>query len=204
MLHASFLLYPLLAFPSGEAAPADTVPPIPWAGYAPSRLIVHMAGGQGLVAAGLGWTTKTDKLAIDVLGGYVPKAYSITSMGVFTAKASYAPWQWQQAATRWRVQPLAFGALVSHTVSKGLSTTWDSRYRPNYYWWSARTRVGGFAGSSVGYVFHPSRRGYARSIAAYYELGTNDLYVATYWKNWDALPVSSLLTLGFGLRVQLW
>jgi len=39
---------------------------------------------------------------------------------------------------------------------------------------------------------------------AYYELGTNDLYFISWTSAKGSLPFGDILTLGFGLRLQLW
>ena len=199
----ALLLLPLAALGTPLAAPTDTVPatPLPW--YLPTRLLVHTAGDQGLAAVGVGWAACHNRLALEMLGGYVPRQYSITPMGIFTAKVTNTPWQLPVKATPWRVQPLTVGAFASYTASRGLTTTRGSKYDDDYYWWSSHTRVGAFLSSSAGYALRPTRRGHPRSIMAYYELGTNDLYFISYTSG-GSLPFSDILTLGFGLRMQLW
>jgi hypothetical protein len=200
----TLLLLPLTALNAPEAIPADTLPatPLPW--YVPTRLLVHTAGDQGLLAVGAGWTASRNRLALETLAGYLPRQYSITPMGVFTAKVSYTPWQLSIKNTPWRVQPLTVGGFASYTASRGLTTTRGSKYDEDYYWWSSHTRFGAFAGSSAGYVFRPTKRGHPRSVTAYYELGTNDLYFISWTSARGSLPFSDILTLGFGLRLQLW
>ena len=197
------LLLPLSALAS-FSAPADTVPatPLPW--YVPTRLLVHTAGDQGLLAVGTGWSASRNRLALETLAGYLPKQYSITPMGIFTAKVSYTPWQLPIKGTAWRVQPFTVGGFASYTASRGLTTTRGSKYDDDYYWWSSHTRVGAFVGSSAGLALKPTKRGHPRSAMAYYELGTNDLYFISYTSARGSLPFSDILTLGFGLRLQLW
>jgi hypothetical protein len=198
------LLLPLAAISAPTPAPADTIPPTPLRWYVPSRLLVHTAGGQGVAAVGAGWSAYRNRLALETLAGYLPKQLSITPMGIFTAKITYTPWQLALKATPWRVQPFTVGGVVSYSASRGLTTTRGSKYDDDYYWWSSHTRVGGFVGSSVGYAFKPNKRGHPRSAMAYYELGSNDLYLLSWTTSGGALPFHNVLTLGFGVRMQLW
>lgn len=201
---STLLVVSLAALGLRSITPADTVPATPLRWYVPTRLLVHTAGGQGLVAVGAGWTASRNRLALDALAGYLPKQYSITPMEIFTAKVSFTPWQLPLKATAWRVQPFTVGGFVNYSASRGLTTTRGSKYDDNYYWWSSHTRVGAFVGSSAGYVFRPTKRGHARSATAYYELGTNDLYLLSWTTSNGSLPFHDILTLGFGLRLQLW
>lgn len=209
MSFATLLLLPLAALGSRNATPADTihansVPTAPLQWYVPSRLLVHTAGGQGLVAVGAGWTAYRNRLALETLAGYLPKQYSITPMGIFTAKLSYTPWQLRIPETALRVQPFTVGGFANYSASRGLTTTRGSKYEADYYWWSSHTRIGAFVGSSAGLALRPTKRGHPRSAMAYYELGTNDLYFISWTSAKGSLPFSDILTLGFGLRLQLW
>jgi hypothetical protein len=201
---ATLLLLPLAALGSPGTPPAHTISTTPLHWYVPSRLLVHTAGGQGLAAVGTGWTSYRNRLALDALAGYLPKAYSITPMGIFTAKLSYTPWQLAVKHTPWRVQPFTVGGIANYSASRGLTTTRGSKYDANYYWWSSHTRWGAFVGSSAGYALKPTRNGHPRSVMAYYELGTNDLYFLSWKSAQGSLPFYDILTLGFGVRLQLW
>ncbi|OON71046.1 hypothetical protein [Hymenobacter sp. CRA2] len=173
----------------------------PW--YHPHHVVLQTAGGQGMITGGVGYTTLRGRIDLDVLAGYVPRQYSVTPMGVFTAKAGYSPWTLPVAAGRWQVRPLTVGALVSHTASRGLNNTRDDKYYKGYYWWSSRTRIGGFVGGKVSRVVGTTRYGRPRTLGAYYELGTNDLYLASLFTNLGGLGVHEILTLGFGVKLDL-
>lgn len=200
----SLLLFLQLTVLAPDSAPADTAQPAARAWVVPTRLLLHTAGGQGLAAAGAGWTGHDERLAVDALVGYLPKQYSITPIGIFTLKASYGPWLLPVGNSAWQVQPLAMGGFISYSASRGLNATRDDKYEDNYYWWSAHTRLGAFVGGSAGRHFRPGKGGRPRSAMAYYELGTNDLYLVSWITKPGALPLSSILTLGFGLRLQVW
>ncbi|AYA37914.1 hypothetical protein D3Y59_13185 [Hymenobacter oligotrophus] len=193
---------------TAAAAPAADEPAAPlglvaqpW--YRPHHVLVQAAGGQGMVAAGVGYTTLRGKLEVDVLAGYVPKKYSITPMGVFTGKATFSPFALDLGETKWQVRPLSVGMFVTHTASNGMVESRDEKYYKGYYWWSARTRIGGFVGGRVARVIGSNRFGQPRTVAAYYELGTNDLYLTSAMTNLGGLPLHDILTLGFGVKLDL-
>jgi hypothetical protein len=184
------------------ALPPDSLPVRPW--YLPHHMIGQVAGGQGMITLGAGYRIIPHRLELDLLAGYVPRRYSITAMGIFTAKASYLPWVVPLGSQGWVVNPLAMGAQVNYTASRGLNTSRDDKYYKDYYWWSSHTRLGVFVGGRVAYSLPlraPTRpRRYA---SLYYELGTNDLYLISWWDNRGALSVGDLLTLGLGLKLDL-
>lgn len=188
--------------PAGATAPPDSTRRAarPW--YCPRHVIGQFAGGQGLGALGVGYATGRGRLHLDALAGYVPEKYSITPMGIFTAKATFAPWTLAVPATRWQLRPFTTGAFVSYTASKGLNDTRDGKYGKGYYWWSSHTRIGCFVGGQAAFRL-PKPGGRARTAALYYELGSNDLYLTSLFTNWESLTFREVLTLGFGLKVDL-
>lgn len=191
----------LLAAPGhAQMTRPDSLRPRPW--LLPHHVIGQFAGGQGLATVGLGYSSR-QRLDLDLLAGYVPRRYSITPMGIFTAKATYSPWLLRLGQSRWQLRPLSAGGMLSYTASKGFNKTWDDKYSTGYYWWSAHTRIGAFVGGRLAYRLsnQPARR--TRFISAYYELGTNDLYLVSIWHNIGHLPLSSILTLGVGVKVDL-
>jgi hypothetical protein len=198
----------LLARPYGAAAravsvaPSDTLQRRSW--YVPHHVVGQFAGGQGLATIGLGYGLDRDRLELDLLAGYVPRRYSITAMGVFTAKATYTPWEISLGNHGWAVRPLALGGLISYTASRGLNATQDGKYPPDYYWWSAHVRLGGFVGGRVAYAL-PSRRPTKspRQVSLYYELGTNDLYLTSWRDNPNGLSLLDIATLGIGVKLDL-
>ncbi|KAA9333330.1 hypothetical protein F0P96_10185 [Hymenobacter busanensis] len=206
------LLLGAAVLPALAAAPTDPpTPPVPsttdgliaqpW--YRPHHLIGQVAGGQGMVTVGVGYTTLRGRLDVDVLTGYVPRKYSITPMGIFTGKATYSPWTLGLGASRWQVRPLSVGGLVNYTASRGMNASLDGKYPKGYYWWPARSRAGAFVGGRVAYELPTKANGQPRTASLYYELGTNDLYLVSLYSNIKALSVADILTLGIGVKVDL-
>lgn len=199
LCRCSVLLSCTVGVAPAHSMPApDSLRGRPW--YVPDHAGGQVAGGQGMVAAGAGYRLGL-RWEVELVAGYVPGRHSITPMGIFTAKATYMPWAVSRRA--WTLQPLAVGMHVNYTASRGLNASRDNKYPTGYYWWSARTRLGAFLGGRLAYAV-PSRSGrLRRAISLYYELGTNDLYLVSWWANPRALSVVDLATLGLGLKVDL-
>ena len=78
------------------------------------------------------------------------------------------------------------------------------QYPEGYYWFSTDTRVGPLLGGRVTYLAPPlAATGRARKVSAYYELGTNDLYIASFFGNLKGgLSFDQILTLSLGLKAD--
>jgi hypothetical protein len=173
----------------------------PW--YRLQHGLLQFAGGQGMVAAGAGYSLVRRRLDLDLLAGYVPRRYSTTALGIFTAKLTYSPWLLPLGPGSWQLQPLSFGAQLNHTAGSGLNASRDAKYPRGYYWWSARTRLGAFVGGRLRTVVRLGAARPPHKLALYYELGTNDLYLASWWNNRGALGLPDILTLGLGIKWNL-
>ncbi|HEX8349124.1 MAG TPA: hypothetical protein VF598_04115, partial [Hymenobacter sp.] len=164
--------------------------------------VLQVAGGIGMIAAGAGYTLGTHRrLDADVLAGYVPGKYTGgQAFGIFTAKGTYSPFSLPMG-THWQVRPLSTGMLVNYTPSAMLNRSRDDKYPyKNYYWWSSTVRLGAFLGGRVDREFNLGGR--SRVASAYYELGTNDLYLVSFLTNTKGLSVGQILTLGLGVKAS--
>jgi hypothetical protein len=158
---------------------------------------------MGMVAGGVGYAFLRDKLEADILLGYVPEKYAGSTLGLVTLKALYTPYS-VRLNEKFQLRPLTLGIYVSHT--RGVINDGEpDQYPKGYYWFSRNTRVGPLLGSRLTYGYasaaHPERR---RRVSAYYELGSNDLYLVSYFSNGNrkALSPADILTLGLGLKMD--
>ncbi|GAA4393066.1 hypothetical protein [Hymenobacter koreensis] len=173
----------------------------PW--YRPHHAIAQIAGGQGMATVGVGYTAFRNRLDVDLLAGYVPRKYSITPMGIFTAKITYSPWTLDLGNSRWQAKPLSVGGLLNYTASRGLVATQDNKYPKGYYWWPSHWRMGAFVGGRLGYALPNKANGQPRTASFYYELGTNDIYLVSWFNNRKALSALDIATLALGVKVDL-
>ena len=199
----------LAAGGSRAATPPDTAataPPRaarserPW--YRPSHLALQTGGGLGMVAAGAGYEFSKNRLETDILIGYVPKRYAGSTLSLASLKFMYSPFR-LQVAEKVQVLPLTVGAYFSYTHGT-LNDELKGQYSSDYYWFSTDTRYGPLLGSRVTFLA-PSvaATGQPRKISVYYELGSNDLYLASYLSNRNGgLGFGQLLTLALGVKAD--
>ncbi len=170
--------------------------PRPW--YRPHHLTVQTGGGIGMASVGTGLSFAHDRLDLDVLAGYVPRQHAGTTLTVVAAKAKYSPWK-LPLASQLALTPLSVGIYTSYTM--GLRNPGKpDQYPDDFYWFSNTVRVGPVLGSGLSYALPNTAAGYPRSLTAYYELATNDLYLISYAQNRRALSLPDIATLALGLK----
>ncbi|UOQ99051.1 hypothetical protein MUN81_06050 [Hymenobacter sp. 5317J-9] len=172
----------------------------PW--YRPQHLALQTGGGLGMVAAGAGYEFAKDRLETDILIGYVPKYYAGSTLSLASLKFMYSPFR-LPVGEKLQVVPLTVGAYFSYTHGT-INDELKGQYSSDYYWFSTDTRYGPLLGSRVTFLAPPIlATGQPRKISAYYELGSNDLYLASYLNNRNGgLGIGQLLTLALGLKVD--
>ena len=212
MLMKTLLLSALLL--AGLRAPAATPPDTaavatppagrraarPW--YRPQHLVLQTGGGLGMVAAGAGYEFSKNRLETDVLIGYVPKHFAGSTLSLASLKFLYSPFR-LPVGEKIQVLPLTVGAYFSYTHGT-LNDELKGQYASDYYWFSTDTRYGPLLGSRVTFLAPPvAATGQPRKLSVYYELGSNDLYLASYLNNRNGgLGVGQLLTLALGLKAD--
>lgn len=189
------------------ATPPDTsaaaTPPVFRKWWRPTHLLLQTGGGLGQVAAGTGYALFKNRLETDVLLGYVPRKYAgPAALSLASLKVMYSPYR-LQVARKVQVLPLTVGAYASYAhgiVNDGV----PGQYPKDYYWFSVDTRVGPLLGGRVTYLAPPlAATGQPRRISAYYELGTNDLYLASFFGNLNGgLGFGKILTLALGVKAD--
>ena len=183
-----------------QESPADTLALLPW--YRPRHLIAQTAGGMGMAAVGAGYTFWRDRAEADVLVGYVPKKFAGSTLSIATAKFLYSPFT-VPLSKKLQLRPLTVGVYVSYTHGI-INDEARGQYTKGYYWFSSDTRVGPLLGGRLSYLRQPAPQGRSRRISAYYELGTNDLYLFSIVPNanYKSLSPLDLLTLGLGVKME--
>ena len=208
----TLLLFALLLAAGGSyaATPPDTATAAatpravrserPW--YRPNHLVLQTGGGLGMVAAGAGYEFSKNRLETDILIGYVPKRYAGSTLTLASLKFMYSPFR-LPIGEKIQVLPLTVGAYFSYTHGT-LNDELRGQYSSDYYWFSTDTRYGPLLGSRVTFLAPPvAATGQPRKISVYYELGSNDLYVASYLTNRNGgLALGQLLTLALGVKAD--
>lgn len=174
-----------------------------WQQLIPTHTILQYAGSTGIVSVGLGWDYgKRNRWETTVMMGYVPKYNSKKSKITFTLKQNFTPWSLPLKADRLTVEPLTCGLFFNTIFSDDFWTNEPDRYPNGYYGFSTRIRSHLFIGQRLTHHFKGKDKK-RRSITAYYELNTCDLYLVSYFTNMDYLKLTDILSLGFGIKVQI-
>ena len=174
----------------------DTAVTAPHKWYVPDAAVLQFAGNMGMLSVGPGYDFAKERLAADLLYGYVPKFDSDEAEHLLTLKGSYKPWKIERRRN-FEVIPLQVGLGLSYYFSGKYPLTWDDKYPEGYYWWSPKVRLLGFAGASVSRDIHNSD---IKKIGLYSELGTYDLLVTSWYKD-DKLALWEILNISIGARV---
>ncbi|SHK18530.1 hypothetical protein [Hymenobacter psychrotolerans] len=192
------ILLGLLLLRAGGAAAQDATPvQEPHRRTVPFFLTLQIGGGAGMVALGGGVRLAGQHMEPEVLLGYVPRRFSSQPLAVFTFKTTYLPIN-AGLGRHWNVSP-AVGGYISYTHGNTmLDSKEPGKYPGDYYWFSSKVRTGAYFAPRVSYS---GVRAGAPRVAAYAELGTNDLYFWSRATNKKALSWSEILTLGFGSKV---
>ncbi|MBX2896112.1 MAG: hypothetical protein KF763_11755 [Cyclobacteriaceae bacterium] len=176
---------------------------LPFAAYAqgshwliPDHVTIQFAGSMGLVAGGFGYANESNRMHLDLLMGYVPKQYSYNQLGVASLKYTQVIWRSRLLPEPWSLTPLTGGAYLTYTFGKNFR--WPEHYAKGYYWWSESLRPNVFLGGNVSKKFD-STYSFSR-ITFYYEVGTNELKLTSYYVNPDMISPLQILHAGLGLR----
>lgn len=206
------LLLPALFLAPGvsqAATPPDTLATKPAASsrteypwYRPKHLALQTGGGLGMVAAGAGYEFSKNHLETDILIGYVPKHYAGSTLSLASLKFMYSPFR-LAVGEKFQIIPVTVGAYFSYTHGT-INDELKGQYSSDYYWFSTDTRYGPLLGSRVTFLAPAiAATGQPRKISVYYELGSNDLYLASYLNNRNGgLGFGQLLTLALGVKAD--
>ena len=170
--------------------------------YRPTHLALQTGGGLGMVATGAGYEFSKTHLETDVLIGYVPKQYAGATLSLASLKFMYSPFH-LPVGEKFQVVPLTVGAYFSYTHGT-INDELKGQYASDYYWFSTDTRYGPLLGSRVTFLAPPvAATGQPRKVSVYYELASNDLYLASYLNNRNGgLSFGQLLTLALGVKAD--
>ena len=106
------------------------------------------------------------------------------------------------AGQRLSLEPLTTGIYFNTVFSDDFWTSEPERYPSGYYGFSTRIRTHIFLGQRVRFDVPEKYRKFSKSITAFYEISTCDLYVVSAFNN-SYLKPDDYLRLSFGLKFQI-
>ena len=172
-----------------------------WESLMPTYTKLQYAGGMGLINAGFGWSYgKKDQWETDIFFGIIPKYSSDNAKMTFTLKQNYIPWR-KKLNDSFTFEPLECGLYSNTVFSDEFWTKEPDRYPKGYYNFSTRVRTHAFIGQRLRFNIPDKKRLFARSITAFYEISSCDLYIVSAFTN--HLNPDDYLRLSFGLKFDI-
>lgn len=173
-----------------------------WESLIPNYTKVQYAGGMGLISLGLGWDYgKNNQWETDMFFGYLPKYSTKRSKITFTLKQNFIPWK-KDLNRHFSIDPLATGLYVNTIFDGDFWVSEPDKYPNSYYSFSTKMRFNIYLGQRITYNIPPDKRFFAKSLTLFYEISSNDLYIASAFTN-SYLGPKEYLRLSFGLKMLM-
>lgn len=173
-----------------------------WDAMVPSHNVLQFCGNMGLFSVGVGWDYgKRKQWETQLLFGYIPKYDSYRPKITMTIKENFVPWRMDVRDGWLFFEPLECGLYLNTVFGHDFWTKQPTKYESGYYPFSTRLRPNVFLGERMKLEIPHQRRFFLKSITAFYELSTNDIYIMRLVhggspKFWD------LFGLSLGLKFQ--
>jgi hypothetical protein len=173
-----------------------------WENLIPTHSKIQYAGGMGLISVGMGWDYgKHRQWETDLLFGYLPRYSTRHCKMTMTLKQNFIPWS-TGLGKNLALEPLTTGLYFNTVFSDKFWTSEPDRYPKGYYGFSTRVRTHIFVGQRLRYDLPDSKYKWVKSVTAFYELSSCDLYIVSAFTNRYLKP-ADYLRLSFGLKFQI-
>lgn len=168
----------------------------------PSQIVIQNAGNMGLLSAGVGWNYgRHGQWETHLLIGFVPSYHSKSAKTTFTAKENYIPWR-KTLSRQWMFEPLTGSFYLNAIFGHEFWSHQPSRYPNNYYPFSTKIRMNLSVGERITYQWPDEKKRWVRSLTAFYEIGSCDLYLIDYIPN-RQVSLKDVLGLSLGIKLQI-
>ncbi len=178
-----------------------------WTGLIPKQFVVQYAGNMGLVSLGTGWNYGKNKKGhkqweTQLFFGLIPKYQSNRVKVTTTLKQNYIPWS-INLNHNFNIEPFRTGLYVNTVFGHEFWEHQPSRYPKKYYdFLSTKFRFNVFAGGGITKVIPRNNRKFVKSITAFYEVSTCDLYIRSMYID-HSIKLKDILGLSLGVKFQL-
>ena len=207
----------LLALPTEaqtDTTAADTLPVAPkyerrisryrlaWQSLIPTQFILQNAGNMGLLSLGIGWNYgRRDQWETHLLVGRMPEYRSTRGKMTMTLKETFIPWR-IDIGKGWDVEPLTTGLYINTVYGHEFWKSQPNRYPDKYYeFMSTKFRLNVFLGERITKTVPNNRRKFIKSITAFYELSTCDLYIRSMIQD-SSVHLNDIVGLSLGVKLQ--
>lgn len=174
-----------------------------WQSLIPTQSVVQFAGNMGLMSFGVGWDYgRRKQWETHLMFGFLPKAQSERAKATMTLKENFIPWS-LYLKRGWAVEPLSVGLYFNTVFGSEFWQRQPARYPDSYYpFLSTRMRVNVFVGQRLELTLPSNRRKFVKSITAFYELSTCDLYLRALFQD-RYVKLKDIVGLSLGLKFQV-
>lgn len=173
-----------------------------WGALIPTQTVLQTCGNMGLFSFGVGWDYgKHRQWETQLLFGYIPKYDSNNAKMTMTLKQNYIPWS-VTMGHGWAFEPLECGLYFNTVFGSDFWTKQPSKYSSGYYPFSTRFRPNIFVGQRFTKEVPHNKRRYIKSVTAFYELSTCDIYFMPLIRN-GTVEFWDMFGLSLGLKFQL-
>lgn len=174
-----------------------------WHSLIPTQFIIQNAGNMGLVSLGIGWDYgRHEQWETHWMVGRIPKYKSSRGKMTMTIKETFVPWQCN-LGKEWVLEPLATGFYLNAVFGHEFWKSQPNRYPDSYYeFMSTKFRLNVFLGERITKQIPNSRRKFVKSVSAFYEISTCDLYIRAMFQDHD-VRLSDIVGLSLGLKLQV-
>ena len=176
-----------------------------WSRLTPNMQTLQFAGSIGMLSVGMGWHYgRRDQLETELLFGYLPHCNGSEHHYTLTLKQRYIPWHvpLSKRSERWVLEPLTCGGFINTIFGEGFWRREPSKYTKGYYGFNTKLRYNLFVGQRLKFNIPKRHRRFNKSISAYYELSTCDLYVVSSVPN-RRIKFHDIVSLAFGMKFEI-
>ena len=174
-----------------------------WERLIPRYAKLQYAGSMGLVPVGIGWNYgKREQWETDLMIGHIPKYTTQHVKVCVTLKENYIPWKLPTKNQNFYMEPLTCGLYINTILDDDFWVNESGKYPSPYYNFSTKLRLNFYIGQRITYEIRPDKRLHSKSISAFYEISSNELYLISAMGNKNYIYPFDYLHLSFGVKIQ--
>ena len=171
-----------------------------WERLIPRYEKIQYAGSMGLISLGVGWDYgKKKQWETDLFLGYLPRFDGDHGHVTITLKENYIPWRVNIRKSKWMVEPFTVSFYMNKIFGREFWTREPDKYPDGYYGLATNLRFNLAFGQRINFHIRPI--GLSERLSFFYEFGTNDLYIISYFCN-KYLKIHDIFNLSLGIKFQ--
>lgn len=168
-------------------------------GIRPDFLQLQYAGSIGYFSLGAGYNVMAKKGLASFHFGHVPN-YAGGPLNIFSGRFLFVP-RTYRLSDRVTLSPYNAGLTMSYHLGSSFNSSWPQhRYPESYYWWQTSFRL--HVNFQPALTIQLSDHTVFKSVSAYFDLNSNELYAVSFGKNTHTLSFWDILMLGAGVRLN--